>query len=621
MRMRVLSAAVLVGALLVPAATTASAGTVAPAFVRVDQVGYVAGGAKRAWLLSSTDLSGSTFQLRNGSNVAAFTGTVGTDHGAWNARFTHVYPLDFGSFTSSGTYRVMASGATSPPFRIGTAADLYTPWCTTAISTSAHSATVPTSTRVCCTASLRIATTHMPRSMPSRTTTPTTCSWAGLRKIGGPLNVEGGWFDAGDYIKFAGTTSFAVSLMLLAARDHPAVADPARIPAEARHGVSWLLKMWNDRRKILYFQVGIGGGNAKILGDHDIWRLPQSDDHYEGFAYRYIAHRPVFRNGPPGSRLTPSLAGRLAAVFGLCAQVWHGTAYGNRCLREGQDVFALARTHHVGPQITAAPRDDYPEDTWTDDLEYGAIELYLGLREPGAPKPVVSGRTPRFYLWAASHWAHVYLHSNKDTSDTFNLYDTSEMAHTELYRAIGAAGDGGLDVTQAQIVADLRRQLDPARKRASSAPFGFGGTRSDPSPHAFGLVIAGTEYDGITGTSRYAGLIHDELNWALGDNAWGTTFVVGAGTVFPVCMQDQVSNLAGSNTASPPLLLGASVDGPNSYIPTGFFDNAPACHHWGFSRFDRPNWHYVDRLASWATVEPALDYTSLSLFAFVELAG
>ena len=66
MRMRVLSAAVLVGALLVPAATTASAGTVAPAFVRVDQVGYVAGGAKRAWLLSSTDLSGSTFQLRNG---------------------------------------------------------------------------------------------------------------------------------------------------------------------------------------------------------------------------------------------------------------------------------------------------------------------------------------------------------------------------------------------------------------------------------------------------------------------------------------------------------------------------------------------------------------------------
>ena len=622
MRIRAMSAALLVAALLVPSGATASAGPAASTFVRVDQVGYVAGGAKRAWLLSSADLSGSSFEVRTGGNATVFTGTVGADHGPWSAAFPHVYPMDFDSYASTGSFRIVASGATSPPFRIdATAATLYTPLVHNGdlyYRAQRDGANVDPTL-------LHRKPSHLNDAHAPVYATPRFNSndevVSALQRIGGPVNVEGGWFGAGDYLKFTGTTSFATSLMLLAARDHAAVADPARIPAEARHGVNWLLKMWNDKRKVLYFQVGLGEVNNTILGDHDIWRLPQRDDHYKGVAYRLIAHRPVLRSGPPGSRITPSLAGRLAAVFGLCAQVWDGTPYGNRCLREGQDVFALARAHHVGPEITAAPRDDYPEDTWTDDLEYGAIELYLGLREPGAPKPVVHGRLPRFYLRAASHWADVYMHSAKDTSDTFNLYDTSEMAHAELYRAIGNPGDGGLDVTQGQILADLRRQLDPEMQRASRAPFGFGGTRGDPSPHAFGLVIAGTEYDRITGTSRYAGMIHDELNWALGDNAWGTTFVVGAGTVFPVCMQDQVSNLSGSNTASPPLLLGASVDGPNSYIPTGFFDNAPKCHHWGFSHFDQPNWHYVDRLASWATVEPALDYTSLSLFAFVELAS
>ena len=144
---------------------------------------------------------------------------------------------------------------------------------------------------------------------------------------------------------------------------------------------------------------------------------------------RYIAHRPAFRIGPPGTRIPPSLAGRLTAVFGLCAQVWHGTAYGNRCLRDGQDVLALARTQHVGMNLTASPRDYYGEDTWKDDLEYGATELFLALREPGAPAPVVHGRAPRFYLRAASHWARDFIRSPKDTADTFNLYDTSEMAH------------------------------------------------------------------------------------------------------------------------------------------------------------------------------------------------
>ena len=31
--------------------------------------------------------------------------------------------------------------------------------------------------------------------------------------------------------------------------------------------------------RTLYYQVGIGEGNPKTLGDHDIWRPPQATTH------------------------------------------------------------------------------------------------------------------------------------------------------------------------------------------------------------------------------------------------------------------------------------------------------------------------------------------------------
>ncbi len=65
--------------------------------------------------------------------------------------------------------------------------------------------------------------------------------------------------------------------------------------------------MWDDETGTLYYQVGIGEGNAATAGDHDIWRLPQADDGFGGEdpLYRYIRHRPVFRAGPAGASREP----------------------------------------------------------------------------------------------------------------------------------------------------------------------------------------------------------------------------------------------------------------------------------------------------------------------------
>jgi endoglucanase len=611
-------ATILAGPGVAPAASAAPA----VSYVRVNQVGYVdSSHEKRAWLLSTADLAGSSFDVRDGGGTVLTEG-VGADLGPWNGSFTHLYPLDFGILSAPGTYTIVASGATSPSFRVDTAAALYAPLVHNGVDFfRAHRDGANVDPTL-----LDRRPSHLNDAAASVYAKPhydpDDVLLKDLVRIGGPVDAEGGWFDAGDYIKLVATTTFAESLMLLGLRDHAGVALPARMRAEAKHGLAWLLKMWDDQDRVLYTQVGIGSGNDRIWGDHDVWRLPEVDDHYQSRNVRYLAHRPVFRAGPPGAKIAPSLAGRYAAAMGLCGQVFHGTSLGNRCLRYGQHVLAQAKTHVRGHQTTTQPWDYYAEDSWLDDLEYGAVELYLGLTEPGAPAPVTPGRTPEFYLRTASLFADRYVHSRYDGEDTFNLYDVSELAHVELYTAIGPSGGAGLPIGRFGLLRDLRAQLDPAARGAATHRFGSGGTRSDPAPHAFGLAIVGTEYDRMTGSNRYADMVQSELAWALGDNAWGTTFVVGAGSVFPRCMQDQISNLSGSNTDDPPLLVGATVDGPSDYIPTGFFGGVPPCHHPGFSQFDRlPSQLYVDRLSSWATVEPAIDYSSLSLLAFTELAG
>jgi hypothetical protein len=183
-----------------------------------------------------------------------------------------------------------------------------------------------------------------------------------LRAIGGPVDVSGGWFDAGDYLKFFETASFTETMLLVSLRDHSAAfPDRQAALAEARFGADWLLKMWSPGSGTLLYQVGIGDGNdTSVLGAHDApWRLPQAEDHLRvkpGSPEYYVAHRPVLRTSP-NSGVSPNLAGRGAAAFALCAQVFARSdpAFAQRCLDAAETLYAAARTRRVGRLTTADP--------------------------------------------------------------------------------------------------------------------------------------------------------------------------------------------------------------------------------------------------------------------------
>src|SRR6516225_1769009 len=408
-------------------------------------------------------------------------------------------------------------------------------------------------------------------------------------------------------MKFVQTTSYTADLLLAGVRDFPdqmgAGSPASNFTAEARFGAQWLLRMWDDPTQTLYYQVGIGTGNARTIGDHDIWRLPQADDTFGGTnpLYRYIRHRPVFKASDP--------------------------AFASRCLLAAEHIFDLANTAPSGNLLTVVPFSFYPETEWRDDLELGATELYFAVAGGGLPAGLPH-TDPLFYLRRAAHWANAYITGPNDAADTLNLYDVSGLAHYELYRAITQAGNPpGLEVTRAALLADLKKQLDKAVTQGTTEPFGFGFPWDvyDTTSHGAGLSVMASEYDQLTGTQAYSAYSQQWLANILGANAWGSSFIVGDGSTFPHCLQHQVANLVGSLDGSPPVLAGAVVEGPNSFAATGVVAHMKTCPVNGVDTFAQFNGHHAewqDNMQSFSNTEPAVDLTAASPLAFArQMAG
>jgi endoglucanase len=106
---------------------TARAAHAASAYIRVNQVGYVAGASKRAYLMATGSEAGATFAVKNSSGTVVYSAPVGASVGKWG-KFADVYPLDFYSVSTPGTYTISVTGriaATSPAFRIDTPTNLF----------------------------------------------------------------------------------------------------------------------------------------------------------------------------------------------------------------------------------------------------------------------------------------------------------------------------------------------------------------------------------------------------------------------------------------------------------------------------------------------------------------
>ena len=615
------------------------------AVIRVDQVGYPVAARKLGEIMTTTRRPHGVrwVLVRAGSCTIAASGTARRDLGWWSKRYSRVWAVSFTAVRTPGRYRIGLAAdpaVVSPWFEIGPAAHIYARPLANARyfyqneRDGADFVKTPLRTAPGDLNDENAMTYRTPPVDENGNFTGSLAKYAtGVR-----INASGGWFDAGDYLHFVETTSYAEALLLQGVVSFPrqmgagARADGARTSfvGEARFGMDFLRRMWNERTRTLYYQVGTGEANNYYFGDHDIWRLPQADDHYRGTnpRYAYIRHPPVFRAGRPGSLISPNLAGRLTADFALCYRVFRRAdpRYADGCLRSAETIYSLADTHWKGQLMTTVPYDFYPETTWRDDMMLGATELALALAAAPVPGHLPAGlavRSASVYLRDAARWADRWVHGRSAVSDTLNLYDVSGLADYELDLAIGRLHAGGLAVTRAELLGNLRAQINRARRIGAKDPFGFGFSwdQWDTTTHGAGLSVLANEYDALVHRPVFAGLAQRWLDDILGANPWGVSLIVGDGTVFPECMQHQIANLVGSHNGKPPVLAGAAVEGPNSFAATGTVPNMRRCvanapGNVPYSVFSGHGALFADNVQSYSTVEPAIDLTAPTPLAF-----
>lgn len=615
--------ACLMFSLAMPTAAQAAAS----GLLRTDQVGYLTSDTKIAYLMTTASVSGEKYSVVNSAGTTVASGNVTTtNRGSWNSAYPDVYPIDFSSVTTAGTYHVVASGtlsASSDTFQIESASSLYGPLVTDGVNFFQNQR----DGNNIIAGALNRKPSHLNDASASVYATPTFASAdddtisGNLSKIGGPVNVEGGWFDAGDYLKFTFTTSYADDLLYASARALGSGA-PASLTTEAQYGTQWLNQMWNPSTKTLYLQVGIGSGNeTSYYGDHDLWRLPQADDSDTASTDVYAAaHRPVFEAAAPGAKIDPDVVGRVAAAFAFAAQA--DAAAGNSTqaateLSDATSLYAMANTSPSGTLESALPEEYYPESIWHDAMELGATEIALAQQDLGD-----SSATYQPYLTQAATWASDYISSDSG-NDTLNLYDVSALAHADLITAIQNAGTpSGLAVTSAQLIANLKAQVASAASTASADIFREGGdyTNFDVDSHTFGFIATEALYQKASSDTEYAAFAGEQRDWLFGGNAWGMSFMVGVGTSFPDCMQSQIPNLAGSLNGAAPVDTGAVVNGPNG---TDNFsgglgslqDGMKSCEKDSGTTFTGHGSEYVDDVRSWQTDEPALDMSGSAILA------
>ena len=484
--------------LLASALLCSSTAGAANRYLRPNTLGYAASDPKQARLLSKTTQSGAAVRLLNWpSGTVAWTGSAGTNRGAWGTfGFTHV--VDFSNFTTPGLYRleVVSTGERSVPFAIGSAAQ-------GGIDYEALGASMLGFFRV-----QRCGNTAPDLHEPCHLLDA--AHIIGGPNNGAPVNVTGGWHDAGDYIKFLTTEAVSVEMLLLAEEARPGFCGDQNANAqsdlldEALVGIRHLLKLRYAPGRFLY--------QVQDEADHNEGnRMPEDDG--------LTANRPAFYG------VGKNHLGRYAAALARASRAFahRKPSLADSCRIAAIDAYTTAASV---PNITGGAF--YNDSEWRDKMGLGAIELYL-----------TTGTA-------------AYLNDAKSYSDQ-----------------VGAGYWFGWDTLNALMNALLSPYYAAARTRLEEDLTQF---QSESNAHPFGmcatevwgtnLVVAGEcgmmlLYERVTGSAAYATTSFLQRDFLLGTNPWGICFVGSVGAVSPHDLHHQVGILVNDGA-----MPGALTEGP-----------------------------------------------------------
>jgi hypothetical protein len=509
----------------------------APAHLRVNLAGYHPDDGKVAVLFAERPLSGRfTVTPADGGKPVLRGRILRTTLGAWG-RFPHHYALDVTALRAPGDYVLEAAGATAR-LRIGPGVRAAWPGYLLEFLRQQRCGYNPFLDAVCHPYDGRTAYGPLP--------------------AGAYVDARGGWHDAGDQLKYLITASNATAQLLMAWDLAPGALGDDRVDAlgrpfrngapdvldEARWGLEWMLRL-HPAPDQLYHQVADDR-------DHIGWKLPPADEADYGWGKGrervvYAADGRPQGLGRHRSTATglANLAGRYAAAMALAHRAWtdRDAAFAARCLQAGREVYAIGRAGEGFQQGNShgAPYR-YNEDTWADDMEWGAAEMFKATGE-------------RAYLDDAIRYARRIGATSmvgRDVAEHYQYYPFLNAGHFALHPLVDAA-------TQAELAGFYAANLADAQRRADANPYRVGVPFLWCSNNlAVALATQALLYERMTGDARFRRLAEAQRDWLLGRNPWGTSMftLVPEGAPSPHDPHLSVTKLSGRG------VRGGLVDGP-----------------------------------------------------------
>ncbi|MEQ8417682.1 MAG: glycoside hydrolase family 9 protein [Imperialibacter sp.] len=557
--------------------------------IRINQIGYLPNESKVAIVFSNSPVK-EAFQLvdtNTGSPVAVVKPSRSKAKG-WGT-FSYFYELDFTSITQEGTYKLVGQ-------KSKTASRQFT------ISEKAYNGqTEP------------LLTFMRQQRCGYNPFLDMVCHQRDGRSMFGPMpdstyvDVSGGWHDAGDQLKYLITGSYATGHMLLAYELFPkrfadktnALGQPggnglADVLDEAKWGLDWILKMHPAPDQLIH-QVADDR-------DHKGWKMPDNDPSDYGWgpnSYR-VAY---FATGAPQGLMKykseatgiANLAGRSAAALALGARIWKNdlkdASFASDCLEAAKTLYALGKTKEGFQQGNSygAPYR-YTEQTWTDDMEWGAAELYKTTGE-------------RAYLEDAKKYARLAGTEGwtvLDTAAHYQYYPFINLGHYALYDVVEPA-------FQDTLASYYRAGIDFTLKKAARNPYNIGIPFIWCSNNLLTSLAAQIIlYEKMTGDLQYHSYLVAQRDWLFGRNPWGTTMFTGMpeGGEYPTDVHTSVWAMTKKEVP------GGLVDGPlfgSIYYKMLAVELSEPDE---FAAFQNPFVVYHDDIGDYSTNEPTMDGTA-----------
>lgn len=429
------------------------------------------------------------------------------------------------------------------------------------------------------------------------------------------INVSGGWADAADYLQYVTTSATATYHLLASWRDAPrAFADQYRADGhagrngvpdvldEARHGLTWLLRMFPDDSTMLN-QLGDDR-------DHTFWDLITTDS--SDYGWGKGKERPVYPcTGKPQGLFAAknradgyaSTAGKMAAAFALGAQQFatRDRAFADTLQRKARAAFALGE-RYPGVCQTAPARSPYfyEEDSWHDDMELGASLLHQLTGEH------------RYLDAALTHAAAdpITPWMGADTARHYQWYPWQNAGHYET--AVRAR-----TADRTRLANWYRDGLTRVAARAQNGfhigvPFIWCSNNL-----VVATAVQAALYRRLTGDTRFVALEQAAVDWLFGANPWGTSMVIGIPRT-GVWPRDPHTELPKSLAHG---LTGGLIDGP---VYRSIYANLKGIQLHGpdeFAAFNTSFVVYHDDLGDYATNEHIMDGTAALAYLLALLDG